>query len=657
MVVTAGSYEAKAAQPLLDDAQALLQRVVCLIEREPDEEVGQAAREVERALRCLYDVMDRRADSPQAFSDLLAAIDGARGSLGEGPGAIEQARATLDQIRMALGQATAPLQADPWPPNREVFASGELPRLHRLTRPSLGPKLRVAPPEARVITAFEPLPPASSHEQLETYGARQREHIEAHLTQVFAAAQADAHAQGGAEEAVASAEAPFISKWARECFDEVAMLGGQRQPMLGDDWRRTREIEDRLLWTLDAFASLGPRALQAVESLVLEAPAPDPELAFAAGLLLGSFEGRDALGLAERIARAQAADSAALQRFGDALMVAPHRDIETMLRSWLAESDPGFRVVAARVLASRRRLTEAELSDCAGDRAEIAAQVLVPMALDGHPELDQHLRVALDSRRRRLRLAGWQTLTLTSRRNAAAQLQLQLDSELGDQAAILLAGVGSRDDGSLLTQRALGAPTVEALEAVALCGHVGAIEGVLELLRHDDQDIALAAARTLERITGAGLLAEVEIDADKLDPPELPEPDTGGFGGSPALPPRQRVSSSRLMPAEGSPDLLQLPAPDYDLWSRWWQEHREQFSAERRYRTGQLFTPLVVHAELNGPQLTIAERRNVGRELLLLGKEDVGFDVGAFVVVQEQALDRWGPKLQALGGTPGAWPR
>ncbi len=652
--MTVRGNDEQAAQPLLEDGHTLLQRVVYLLEQAPDADIGPAAVQVERALRRLYDVLDRRADPSQAFVDALAAIDEARASLHDGPGAIEQARATLDQLRMALGQATPPAQADPAPPTGEVFASLELPRLQHLTRPSLGPKVRVAPADAQEETTFEPLAAPETHEELETFAARQREHIEAHLAQVFAPAPPP-DGEAGQAELAAPAEAPFVAKWARECFDEVAMLGDQRHPLLGDDWRRTREIEERLLWTLDAFASLGPRALREVETLALDAPAPDPERAFAAGLLLGSFAGRDALGLAERIARALAADPDALVRFGDALVLAPHPAIPTMLRSWLSESDPGYRAVAARVLVARGQLTEAELSACASDRSEIAAQVLVPMARDGHPELEPYLAEALQSRRRHLQLAAWQALALTSRRDAVAHLRHQLPGGLGDPVAILLAGLGSRDDAAALAQRALHAPTPEALEAVALSGDLGAVDGLIELLPQADEAVALAVARTLERLTGAGLLAEVEIEADKLDPPELPEPNTGGFEGPPAPTLSQLVSSPRFLPADGAPDRIELPAPDHALWSAWWQEHRERFAADRRHRTGQLFSPRVAHGELAGPLLTVAERRHVGVELRLLSREDHGFDVGAFVVAQESALQRWLPKLEALSSTPGGW--
>ena len=631
----------------------MLQRVVLLLERQPELDVGSAAKQVELAFRRLYDLLDGRGEPNEALAATLAAVDAARGSLTADAGPVEQARGLLDQLRMALGQATLPAIGATEPEHHPALASLELPRLQQQARPSLGPKLRIAPAEATEAAAFEPLPPPTTHEELETYGQRQREHIEAHLAAVKAAPPV-AESEDENEDASAAAAAPFVSKWARECFDEVAMLGDQRQPLLGDDWRTTRDIEERLLWTLDAFASLGPQALQQVETLVLDAPAPDPLRTFAAGLLLGCVAGRDTLGLAERIARAQAADPAALRCFGDALLLAPHPNVTTLLRSWLGESDPDYRAAATRVLAARGLLTETELSACAQDRPEIAALVLVPMALTAHPDLDQLLPSALESPRRRLRLAAWQALALTSRRDAVALLGQHLSGELGDEAALLLAALGSRNDANVITQRALHAPTAEALEAVALSGHIGAVEGLIGLLR-GDEDVALGAARALERITGAGLLADVEIEAEKLDPPELPEQDTGGFEGPPAQPLSQLVSNPRFMPAEPDPDVLELPAPDPDLWAAWWSEHRDDFPADRRHRSGQLYTPLVAHAELAGPLLTRGERRHVGIELRALSKQDHGFDVGAFVVQQEQTLERWQAELAALSSNPGAW--
>ena len=59
-------------------------------------------------------------------------------------------------------------------------------------------------------------------------------------------------------------------------------------------------IDERLLATIDAIVSLGPTAIQALESFVVDAPAKDPTRGFAAALVHGSIDGRDGLAAAER---------------------------------------------------------------------------------------------------------------------------------------------------------------------------------------------------------------------------------------------------------------------------------------------------------------------------------------------------------------------
>jgi hypothetical protein len=520
-----------------------------------------------------------------------------------------------------------------------------------MRRASLRPLIRVVlPPAPPPSLAYEPLASPASHEELADWGARASRHVKDHLAKVFEPARREPPAAPAAT----SGEALFASTWARECFEEIAMLSSQRRPLLGDDWRTSIEIEQRMLRSLDAFVSLGEPALSRVESLVLDAPAVDPPRAYAAGVILGSVAGRDTLGMAERIVRSMA-DPIALSVFGDALMVAPHPTLWAMLARWLRDSDPTFRSVAARVLCARNAATPEQLRACLADRPEVAAHALVPLMLAGDKAVDAHLHDALASADPALRHAGWIAMAIRSRRQAAERLRIELGGAHGDAAAALLAAVGNKGDARRLIDRATEHASPALLDAVGVAGSVDGVSVLLTLLRSEDGAIALAAAAALERITGAALRRDVELAPEQLDPPELPEAKTGGFEGAP-LALRQLVSDPRFLPAEGSPDTVELPPPDPELWQAWWDEHRARFQPDTRYRMGEPYSTLVAWRELDGPTLDHGQRQRSGDELVVLLGTHSGFSADRFVVQQEQALALWRPAAEKRVEKSGAWP-
>jgi hypothetical protein len=642
--------------------------VAALLERlEPEIDLVQVARSVERCLGALYDAADGRRDPQAAITEALSEAVAAAAGVEARRGSLATLGESLERARKLLADAAEALAREPEQPvlaHAELKASLGLPRLHSVARVALVPKLRVAAPApAAEAPAYEPLPSPKTYEELETFGARAKAHVAAHLARVLG--------KGEARSLRAPLEKPtgerrFVARWARECFEEIAMLGSQRRPLLGDDWRLSSVLEQRMLWALDAFAALGAPALCEIEALVLDAPAVDPPRTFAAGLLLGSVDGRDTLGMAERIARAASGDPDTLRCFGDALLLAPHPTLDGMLRSWLGDADPAYREVAARVLSRsqpggeqpRAAATPKDLHAMLDDRPEIARHAMLPLALARDPVVEGRLRDALDSPHAPLRHAAWRALAVRSRRDAVERLRLELGGAHGDEAAALLAAVGSREDARRVCDRALRTPTPASLSALGTTGSIGVVSELMELLRHDDEEVTLAAAAALERITGADLRRKVKMAPEKLDAPELPEPPTGGFEGA-SPPPRdlgRLASDPRFAPTEGSDDEVELAPPDHAVWRAWWDENRARFEPEKRYRRGELFTPAVAWRELDGPMLAFADRRRVAHELTALLGDDAGFAADAFVVQQQQALARWRPLAEKRSAVSGGWP-
>ncbi len=658
----------------LERAHDQLQRAIVLLEdtTEASFDTNATAIAVQRCLGALYDAVDSRQvpadaihlaraasiEAESELSDLYAADEGPGGTLGQ---LIEQARLAFAAAETSCAQPLDPASALPPPGHSPVTASMAVLRLHFVERGSLVPSIRVAPNTAQQDPEpYAPLDPPATFEELESYAERARAHIKDHIAKALARND-DAAADEPAPSS--NGEGAFVAHWARECFDEISMLGSQRKPLLGDDWRTALELEQRMLWTVDAFASLGGGALATIERLALDGAAPDVERVFAATLLLSCFRGRDAIGLAERIARASARDPQALSRFGDASMLVEHPAQQDTLSRWLVEDDPAYREVAARILARRGLLSAEQLLACTTDRAEIAVQALSSPTFARHldsADVDQapfaeQLERALASTHPALLQSGWLALAQSSRQRAISLLRSELDKKHGDTAAHLLAAIGSRIDAELLLARAMRRPTADTLAAIGTGGLVTAVARLIGLLGHDDQSINLASARALERVTGAGLYAKVAIEPEELVAPELPEPNVGGFIPAPE-PLKKAISDPRFAPSDGSPDLLELPDPDQPRWQAWWEQNGERFDAELRYRGDKPFTPSVALEQLAGPTLSFAERGRAGVELLLLSGQDVGFDTDDFVIVQQRALDRWRALLAADTTVAGTWP-
>jgi hypothetical protein len=631
----------EASMTAFERAHGDLQRAAAMIEDAgADRDLERASRAVEVALRRLYDAVDGRSERVAAILDVEQVLDRVVGELND----IDDLRKVLARARESLREAHVEVTAVvPGP----IAASDALPRLHAVSRASLTPALRVAPAAVEVGLSFVPLEPPTTPEALEGFGDRQRAHIEAHLERVFAEKKGPPPAPPPP-----SGEARFVTQWARECFDEIAMLASQRRPLRGDDWRATRDIETRMLACLDALASLGAPALAALEGLVLDAPAPDPERGHALAFVCSALAGRDALGMVERIARAHARDDKTLDCIAAGLRHAPHPALGAMLHGFLDDDDAALRELAARVLSARNALSPDRLEAVSRDRPEIARHALLPLATAKHPALDPLLARALEATQSDLRQRAWIALALGSKKEAAVRLRQELGDETwGDRAATLLAALGTRGDAEAVCDRAARRPSPASLHAAAIAGHVPTLPRLVELLRHADLEIALAAAQALERVTGAGLFATVELSPEAVDAPEIPEPPSGGFAGPPL---GRHLSDSRDAPGEGSADRVELADPSHARWSAFFREHPSRFEAATRYRGGEPFSAVAVHAELSGPRLTHDERRAAGVELLLLTGHDAGFDVDAFVSAQLDALAAWLEPARARSGR-GAW--
>ncbi|HZO16200.1 MAG TPA: hypothetical protein VFB62_23160 [Polyangiaceae bacterium] len=626
----------------IERAHADIQVALFVIEQHAEGDLSGAATALVAALGRVYDAVDGRADAlssvkvaENAMAVVAESVDDAEGALRAAAEASRRAAEHLNKVSELLARAPVPARRMTSEP---VMASLDRPRLHRIARASLVPRLRLADPAQAAIEIAAPvIERPRSFEELDQLGTNIAAKVRASLEPVLTKLPKPSAAQDSSDKT--HDDHFFIGKWARECLEEIGMTGLHRRPLLGDDWRGMLAFERRMLSAADAFASLGAPALSHLEAFVLDAPVVDPTRMFSAVFVAGCLDGRDALGIAERLARDAAANEDLLAAVTSAFKLAPHPSLPLALRTLAHDSDPALRALAVEVLAHRdlheRTLSDEELMAFAADRPEVACHALLPLTVRNHPEADATLTRALGSPR--LRESAWTALFSKAPARATAALRAQLGES--ERAELFLALAGDSDDAKRLRERALREPTPWRAEALGWAGRIESIPALLELLAHADLELRVSAARALDRLTGAALVAAIAIPPERTVPRELPEP--AMVAEEAPAPLAQLTSDPRFAPSEGSPDMIEGPVTEPEPWRAWWREHGSRFDRNRRYRRGAPHALAACLAELDGPDATPAERQLLHLELAGGSRRYVHFDVDDLVVVQEDALAKW----------------
>lgn len=639
---------------------------------EPSAHLAPAARRLERGLVAMYDAFDGRADRTTALGAAHArlwdaAILVARAGLPRALAALREACAELvlaeerfPRVPLA-GRAPAALQA-----------AIDLPPLHTIERASLAPAFRAPPlPEIEEQLPVIDLPEPTTFEELaataEIARRRAQERTEALLARHKALPKPEARAPEAPPVPSGFAFAPpppldddaFIRRWARECFEEIGMLGMQRAPLAGDDWRSCQTLETRLLHALDALAALGPTAVAHAEPLALDAPVANPMSVFAIAMIGGCLEGRDALAGAERVLyRFGPSDPIVAEPFASALKLAPSPFVRSVLGSLYASSELGCRALAVEVLGQRGWLDAAQLAALADDDdPRVLALALPALAAARHPDLGRALARALEHAELGLHAAALDAMAIAAHPKAAIAARAAAEGALGERALVRLALVAGEEDARWLIERMRATPTPAAIEAVGWAGHVTAVPVLLGLLESSDQKVQLAAGAALDRLLGAKLVEELEILPEAIEEVEVVDPDP-----DPEPAPARRslaalVSNPRDLPPAGSSETLEVPSRDPEAWRAYWAEHGRRYDPKQRLRRGQGYSPSVSLYELDRLPLGVEDRRRLHRELAARTGKITRFDPHDFVVAQERSLQAWGALVRASVETPGSWGR
>ncbi len=657
----------------LEAVHAELRRAALLLEHdvEPLIDLAPLARGLERAFAALYDAFDGRADGLAAARATGAEIDRAVAAMAFAPprAGLAPVRERLGRARTLIGLAEGSLARVPpalRPAAPPLLASIDAPRLHVLDRPSMRPALRVpkAPPGGVRAPAPPPLPDPQTFAELRQAIAELKRQAGEPSPAASAAPAALPEASPAprvvpegfaADLPDAIDDGAFLRARTRECFEEVAMVSMQRAPLIGEPWRASLLLERRMLAAIDVIAAIGATAVEHVPRLLADAPVKDATRAFAVAMVLGCIAGRDALAAAEHVLLGSDRDAEFVEAFGAALEIVPHDLAPLALRSLLGEADPAVRAMAVDVLGHRGLASHAELAAAAGDAAPVAARALVHLALLPSPELPALLDAASGAEDRALREAAWTAMALSGHPRGSQVLAAGLDGEGEGTAALLLAIAGDEQDARELCRRTIARPSPGLVRAAGWAGDVGVVGSLIDLLEGDaGEEVALAAAEALERITGAGLRERAPADDEEILVPDPPEPDVG----EPRAPKLSRVvGDPRDPPPEPTPEMIERPSTDPARWRAFWMERGAADTLGVRYRRGHPYTPLVSLRELDAGRCTPAERRLLQRELCVRTGAFVRFDPHDLVVVQEEAIRAWHPLASGASSAPGRWLR
>jgi hypothetical protein len=661
----------------LERAHDQLRHASRLIENgaHPVIDLAPAAAALEKTFVALYDAFDERQPRLDATRTALVELDTVIGALT--PAAAMDAvigfsLEYLGDARKSLLSADVrltPLVPRPPIPAPDQRASIDVPRLHTIDRPSLAPTVKFpgwVPPVDE--TAPPPIPKPRTVAELKAAVEEMHKRNEEDQKREAAAKEKPKPKNDQPEPAedepppgfaielppVLTPEA-FRKNRTRECFEEVAMIGPQRAPLLGDPWRSAFILERRLLWGLDAIVAMGPGAVAEIEPLVFDSPVKDPTRVFGITMILGCLAGRDALAAAERVFLAfEPGDPACAEQFAAALKLVTHPLLPLTLRTWLADSDPVHRAVAIDVLGYREMATVDELARAAVDAPEVAALALPYFALTSHPGLRDAIEAGLASDSIALREATWTAMSLSAHPQTANVLRKEMEGEHAERAAIPLAIVGDEKDAAKLLEFATARKTRPFINAVGWAGASAAVVPLMAMLTQDlDDDVKLAAAYALERITGAGLWESTLVEPEQIMVPDIPDADVGEPPPPPRLAPM--VSDPRDMPSDGAPDMLEQPTVDVRRWQQYWNDKGPNYNPTGRFRRGWPYTPLIVLRELDTWRCTPGERRTLHRELIVRTGKWARFDIHDFVPVQEESLKAWQPLAASSSGQPGSW--
>lgn len=604
---------------------------------DPAVPVAHAERALGEALEHVYAALADLGDHATFQGETRAAVEDVRAALAHLMAA-PSADAGVDQVAAAVAEALGGLQGVTWAlaPGIELpradratpflRASVQVPRLLELGRAVLRPAIPLdAPPFALPEPAPEVLPAAglsleALRERMAAHAARLEELAK---PKPAPAPEPEPEPEPRADDAlirerfgVAITDEALLAERARDCMDDLGMLGRMRRQGDLEPWAAGEECERRMLTKVDAIAACGASVFPHLVHLLDDRPLPDPEMTFGNVYFFLSIAGDDAFDQAARILEtAELGEPGMLELCTDALVFAPHPRVDAFMSRWSRSEVADRRALAVEVLRRRRALTR-ELFDALGgdDDARVLASLAraLPFLPGGAPpgalgwflqrSEEPVVRAAMESAMRLRQVSGYErAVQITSARDGAWA------------EAVLFVGIsGGPEVRAVLEDDIASAGSNTALRAIGWYGDPTFVPFLLGRLRHGDEGAQAAALEALERITGASIVdASLEAEHARGEEP---------FVG-------------RRPPYE-EPGILD---GDPDAWQAWWERWGRAAEPEGRYRFGRPWTPTASYEEVLRETSLQRDRPWAVMELATRGGRPLPLDWHDLIVRQRAA--------------------
>jgi hypothetical protein len=452
-------------------------------------------------------------------------------------------------------------------------------------------------------------------------------------------------ADGGVEPGAVPPVVLDHMRWiARDCLSDLATLSNLRRPLDDQPWTMAESFEQRLLAALDALLALGRPApaaglvrgwnvLEEAQRYGTQSYVPDNGRQFARAFALSCVAGEE--GVRAALMALRQADPKTHPGFRDALKLAPNQAIGPLVTELLGKVDKPLVSTALEVLRFRRETTFAALvpltahpdpAISAGAARALGYLEVAPGVLETLQHMleeDDDDTVCVEVAMSLLLQGSLRGLAVAREKLVGAAL-LSEKARLGHLRLIALAGAAS----DLQLFHECLAATPRDAELTGWFGHTALVPWLLSTLEQANaarepgapvpHPLEVAAARALERITGAGLREPVA------------EHFAYDFDTSPAL--------------------------SAESWKRWWVQNGSTLAPGGKHRFGKPHGPRSTIEELSSPAIH-RDRIEAALELAVLTGPS-RFEPDDWIARQHLVLSALDARLAAAHTSypAGRWP-
>jgi len=212
-----------------------------------------------------------------------------------------------------------------------------------------------------------------------------------------------------------------------------------------------------------------------------------------------------------------------------------------------------------------------------------------------------------------------------------SRLACQSADYVKPQYPIYLALGGNQDDIKyILKSLDFNDMSLAVLEALGIFGSLAGVKTLMQYLSSEDDEEKLAAAKSLNQLSGAQLFemaTVVEKDEDDIDAEEI-------TGKPAAAGDDTQAGDERVIE-------VKQDCTDLERWTNWWQENNARFDPSIRYRFGKPYSFLLCLEEITHPESNYADRQRAYNEIVMRSGHHIQFEPDWFIDKQIEALKQW----------------